>query len=306
MPWRSDEMRASAVATMVWSSAARNMPSIRPIRMMTVSRWLKRLAAGWAFGRVDNAAGLGDSLRRRCLCCTAQWRMTPTALNDHRQKRIAGCTAAHGGGQPCSARPKKAYSLAWRHPTMGAFMFDLDRFIADCRSALAQDSSPKAIRESVARAVADPNAVLGRLGEPRRGGIDKLHPASDLTILNVISPPFMTIMPHNHQMWAVIRVYTRREDNIFWRRLSNGTGSRVEAAGAKALCEKDAEPLGRNIIHSVTNPIPRLSAAIHVYGGDFFAAERSEWDPETLSEQRYDVAKNMQLFERANATHAPG
>jgi predicted metal-dependent enzyme (double-stranded beta helix superfamily) len=184
-------------------------------------------------------------------------------------------------------------------------MFDLDRFIADCRSALAQDSSHKAIREVVARAVADPNAVLDRLGEPRRGGVDKLHHASDLTILNVIWPPFMTIMPHNHQMWAVIGVYTGREDNIFWRRLGDGPGSRVEAAGAKALCEKDAEPLGHNIIHSVTNPIPRLSAAIHVYGGDFFAAERSEWDPETLSEQRYDVAKNMQLFERANAAHVP-
>jgi len=42
---------------------------------------------------------------------------------------------------------------------MGAFMFDLDRFIADCRSALAQDSSHKAIREVVARAVADPPAI---------------------------------------------------------------------------------------------------------------------------------------------------
>ena len=49
---------------------------------------------------------------------------------------------------------------------------------------------------------------------------------------------------------------------------------------------KDAEPLGDNIIHSVTNPIPRLTGAIHVYGGDFFAAERSEWDPETLQEGR--------------------
>jgi predicted metal-dependent enzyme (double-stranded beta helix superfamily) len=116
----------------------------------------------------------------------------------------------------------------------------------------------------------------------------------------------MTIMPHNHQMWAIIGIYTGREDNIFWRRLADGPGSKVEAAGAKALCEKDAEPLGRNIIHSVTNPIPRLSAAIHVYGGDFFAAERSEWDPETLSEQRYDVAKNMRLFEKANAANAPG
>jgi len=184
-------------------------------------------------------------------------------------------------------------------------MFDLDRFIVDCRAALAADASHKAMREVVARAVADPGAVLGGLGEPQRGGVHTLYHSDDLTILNVIWPPFMTIMPHNHLMWAVIGVYTGREDNIFWRRVEGPASSlgvgKVEAAGAKALGVRDAEPLGRNIIHSVTNPIPRLSGAIHVYGGDFFAAERSEWDPETLSEGRYDVAKNMQLFERANA-----
>jgi hypothetical protein len=50
----------------------------------------------------------------------------------------------------------------------------------------------------------------------------------------------------------------------------------------------------------VTNPIPRLTAAIHVYGGDFFAAERSEWDPETLLEGRYDAERTMRRFEAAN------
>jgi predicted metal-dependent enzyme (double-stranded beta helix superfamily) len=94
---------------------------------------------------------------------------------------------------------------------------------------------------------------------------------------------------------------TGREDNIFWRRIPSGENGKLEAAGARALCEKDAEPLGRNIIHSVTNPISRLTGAIHVYGGDFFGAARSEWDPETLLERRYDVEKNMRLFEEANA-----
>jgi predicted metal-dependent enzyme (double-stranded beta helix superfamily) len=180
-------------------------------------------------------------------------------------------------------------------------MFDLDRFIADCRTALAEDGSHRAMREVVARAVAEPGAVLRALGEPKRGAIQRLHHAADLTILNVVWPRFMTIMPHDHRMWAVIGVYTGREDNIFWRRLSDGPGGKVEAAGATALCAKDAVPLGRDIIHSVTNPIPRLSGAIHVYGGDFFAAARSEWDPETLIEQRYDVEKNMLLFDAANA-----
>jgi len=110
----------------------------------------------------------------------------------------------------------------------------------------------------------------------------------------------MTIMPHNHLMWAVIGVYTGREDNIFWRRMPEAAGGRIEAAGAKSLGERDAEPLGRDIIHSVTNPVSRLTGAIHVYGGDFFAVSRSEWDPETLREGRYDLEKNMRLFEEAN------
>src|SRR5213593_77641 len=184
-------------------------------------------------------------------------------------------------------------------------MFDLQQFVADCRLALAEDQSHKSVREVVARAVSDPSSVLKGLGEPRRAEVQKLYQSEDLTILNVIWGPRMTIMPHNHQMWAVIGVYTGREDNILWRRIPGGENGKLEAAGARALCEKDAEPLGRNIIHSVTNPISRLTGAIHVYGGDFFAADRSEWDPETLSEQRYDVAKNMQLFEKANAAHAP-
>src|SRR5262250_3374549 len=180
-------------------------------------------------------------------------------------------------------------------------MFDLDQFIADCRAALAADPSHKFVREVVARAVSDPASVLKAFGEPKRAGLHKLHHSDDLTILNVVWAPMMTLVPHNHQMWAVIGIYTGREDNIFWRRIPGGQGGRVEAAGAKALCERDAEPLGHNIIHSVTNPIPRLTGAIHVYGGDFFAAERSEWDPETLRETRYDLAKNIKLFEDANA-----
>jgi hypothetical protein len=35
-------------------------------------------------------------------------------------------------------------------------MFDLDQFVADCRTAIAQDPSHKFVREIVARAVSDP------------------------------------------------------------------------------------------------------------------------------------------------------
>jgi predicted metal-dependent enzyme (double-stranded beta helix superfamily) len=101
-------------------------------------------------------------------------------------------------------------------------------------------------------------------------------------------------------MWAVIGIYTGREDNILWRRLPADRNGRIEAAGAKALSERDALPLGHDIIHSVTNPIGRLTGAIHVYDGDFFAVPRKEWDPERLIEQPYDVQKTLQMFEESN------
>ena len=181
-------------------------------------------------------------------------------------------------------------------------MFDLDRFVADCRAALAQGAGQKGVREVVTRAVSEPGAILRALGEPRRAGVNKLYHAPDLTVLNLVWGPMMTVMPHNHRMWAVIGIYTGREDNIFWRRVGaeeDGVG-RIEAAGARALSERDCAVLGHDIIHSVTNPIPRLTGAIHVYGGDFFGIEKSEWDPETLHEKPYDVAKTLRMFEAAN------
>ena len=181
-------------------------------------------------------------------------------------------------------------------------MFDLDQFVLDCRAALQADSSQKNVREIVARAVSDCSRVLRALGEPQRAEMQILHRSDDLTILNVIWAPYMTLLPHNHQMWAVIGIYSGREDNIFWRRVP-GTGGKVEAAGARALSQKDAEPLGRDIIHSVTNPIPRLTGAIHVYGGDFFGVPRSEWDPETLCEQCCDGGKMRRRFEEANSLY---
>ena len=185
-------------------------------------------------------------------------------------------------------------------------MFDLDQFVADCRSARRTDCSSKAIGEVIKRTVSDPAGLLKVLGVPDRAGIKELYRASDLTILNVVWAPRMMIMPHNHHMWAIIGVYGGREDNIFWRRIANAGAAQLEAAGARSLSAKDSQPLGEDIIHSVTNPTAKFTAAIHVYGGDFFAARRSEWDPEKLSEQPSDGERARQIFEEANRRYAAG
>lgn len=183
-------------------------------------------------------------------------------------------------------------------------MFDLDQFVADCRAAGTADGSSKTICEVVRRAVSDPTGLLRALGEPDRARIGELYRSDELTILNVVWAPHMMIMPHNHHMWAIIGVYNGREDNIFWRRIPKADGAQIEAAGARSLSVKEAQPLGHDIIHSVTNPTTKFTAAIHVYGGDFFATHRSEWDPETLHEQPSDGERARQLFEEANRRYA--
>jgi len=185
-------------------------------------------------------------------------------------------------------------------------MLDLDSFKAECAAAASGGSGQQAIREIVTRAIEGPNAVIRSLGEPRRAEVKTLYRSGELTILNVIWGPRMTVMPHNHNMWAVIGIYTGREDNILWRRIEGEPGGRIEAAGAKALRERETLPFGRDIIHSVTNPVGRLTGAIHVYGGDFFSVPRSEWDPERLLEQPYNVELALQLFEESNRLYAAG
>jgi predicted metal-dependent enzyme (double-stranded beta helix superfamily) len=175
-------------------------------------------------------------------------------------------------------------------------MFDRDRFIEDCQGAIASPNPARDMREVVARAVSDPTALMASLGAPEHGGLGVIHRSETLTILNVQWQPKMVIMPHNHNMAAVIGVYSGREDNILWRRLPEDGDGRIEGAGAKTLSAKDTLVLGADVIHSVINPIPRITGAIHVYSGDFFAAARSEWDPETLREMPYDMQKVMRMF----------
>ena len=79
-------------------------------------------------------------------------------------------------------------------------MFDLDRFIEDCRDAVREDPSHRAAREVLARANSEPAAILAALGAPTHAGVTPLYKSDNMTILNVVWGRRMTIMPHNHLM----------------------------------------------------------------------------------------------------------
>lgn len=167
-------------------------------------------------------------------------------------------------------------------------MFNLENFIEDCKKAVREDPTHKTVSELAKSAMSDPDAVMAAVGEPAKGGLNAIYKSPDLTIINVVWKPEMVLTPHDHNMWAVIGIYTGREDNIFWRQIEDAPGGRIEAAGAKSLSRGDVTPLGKDVIHSVINPISRLTGALHIYGGDFFEAERLEWEAEGLTSRRWD------------------
>jgi predicted metal-dependent enzyme (double-stranded beta helix superfamily) len=173
---------------------------------------------------------------------------------------------------------------------------DVERFVEDCIAANKEADSQTAVLDVLARAVRDPAAVSAAVGEPREAGMRVLHRSKTLTIFCATWTPRMNLMPHNHLMWANIGIYSGREDNILWRRVSG----RIDAYSARALFRGDAVALPADVIHSVTNPLVRFTGGIHIYGGDFFATPRRQWNPETLAEEPSDGEVIRAIFDREN------
>ena len=182
-------------------------------------------------------------------------------------------------------------------------MFELERFIADCESAVLAGGQA-AVRDVLARAVADAAGIMAVLGEPRRAEAKVLHRSPRLTILNILWPPHHTQAPHDHRLWAEIGVYHGREDNIFWRRRPTNDEWQIEAVGAASICTGRCHSLKADAIHSVNNPLDRPTAGLHLFGGDLSMQPRTMWDGETLAEAPIDNARDYRAIDVYNASLA--
>lgn len=177
-------------------------------------------------------------------------------------------------------------------------MFELERFVDECKQAAVSEHAHKTITEIVTRYIEQPNDVMSALGEPDRAGVNKIFQADNLTILNLVWGPDMYLQPHNHEMEAVIGIYTGVEENYFFKRTDEGL--RQHGNRPVILERGKVAPLSHDTIHAVKNPLGKLTGALHVYTGDFFETPRSEWDADTLEERAYSVENTMRAFEESN------
>ena len=175
-------------------------------------------------------------------------------------------------------------------------LIEMQKFIEDCIAANKESNPQEAVKAVLAKGVSNPSAMLKALGEPTEAGLKVFLRSRELTIFAASWTPQMNLMPHNHHMWANIGIYTGREDNIIWERREKG----IEANDVRCLFAGDVATLNTNAIHSVTNPLNRFTGGLHIYGGDFFATERSQWDPETLEEEPSNGEVIRNIFKKAN------
>jgi predicted metal-dependent enzyme (double-stranded beta helix superfamily) len=177
--------------------------------------------------------------------------------------------------------------------------FDREAFVDECRAALAEDDQQLAVREVVERAVSAPAAIEAELGSADGWRIEVLHNDDEMTIIHFVWPPQVELFPHEHKMWSTVGIYGGSEDNTYYRRV----GDSVEASGHKRGDVGDVLMLGADGIHSVTNPTRQWTAALHVYGSDFFAHPRLQWDLLTGEATAFDV-QNARAVLAAADSHA--
>jgi len=144
---------------------------------------------------------------------------------------------------------------------------------------------------------------LGALHPQERSEDAFLFRSANLFIFNSFLIPNLISPPHTHGTWAVVGVYEGQEDNIFYTR-SKGN---LAETGRKRLTPGELVLLEPDTIHAVSNPSPKPSLALHVYGADLFSTHRSMWNPWTMKESPFEINEflthSLTMMQQGNVSH---
>jgi hypothetical protein len=169
--------------------------------------------------------------------------------------------------------------------------YDLDQFIADCRSCLSRDSGPSGreeVRAQLERLLGDPDFVRQYCGDAAPTGLRVLYEDPDLgfQILAHINDKARVSPPHDHgDSWAIYGQATQYTDMIEWERESGGDDA-GDASHAKLKPVKKYRLLPGHAgiyqdgkIHSID--YPDHARFIRVTGTNLDRIDRARFDLKT-------------------------
>jgi predicted metal-dependent enzyme (double-stranded beta helix superfamily) len=171
-------------------------------------------------------------------------------------------------------------------------MFSIEALVERSRKALRDPDPCDSIRTILADVLAEPSSVVSAFeaaGVPQGPdaplAIQTLFEDEDLRIQRIAGPKGLVSAPHSHGRWAVIGVYSGQENNRIWERRGD---SIVLTEGYDLVHPEILMLPERTSIHSIANPGPGTSHAIHVYSG-IEPDKGWMWHPRTLEEKPFEV-----------------
>ena len=160
------------------------------------------------------------------------------------------------------------------------------QIIDKCNLALDTPDPQAGVEAILLEAARDPEIAEAIAGRTRFKDLADLaiYRSDTLTLLAGALPPGFGASPHNHNLWSVVGVCGGQEDNEFFERDGDG----LRHVGSKSVVAPGVLANAADVIHAIRNPLDEPLLALHAYGGDLFAVERSNWDPETHEEIPFD------------------
>jgi predicted metal-dependent enzyme (double-stranded beta helix superfamily) len=185
--------------------------------------------------------------------------------------------------------------------TMTTQAYGLSDFVADLRRVTGAESDERSIVRRIAPLARKLAATPGwiedahRACDPEQGfGVHLLHEDPDHAnaVFLLAWLPGRGTPAHNHKTWAVVAAIEGGEREIMWRRLDDGSKAgyaELQRETETAMTASKVSCLLSDDIHTVWNEGADISLSLHVYGKHINYTERSQFDPEAKTEERYVV-----------------
>jgi len=166
--------------------------------------------------------------------------------------------------------------------------YDLDQFIADCRSTLSRDPGPggrEEVRTKLETLLRNPDFVREHCGEDTPRGLHVLYedPELGFQILAHINEKARVSPPHDHgASWAIYGQATHYTDMIEWEREDNGSDAKhakLKPAKKYRLMPGHAGIYQDGKIHSID--YPDYSRFVRVTGTNLDRIDRVRFDLKT-------------------------
>jgi len=141
--------------------------------------------------------------------------------------------------------------------------YDLDQFIADCKTTLTRDGGPQGreqVRSNLEKLLANPDFIRAYCGDDQPRGLKVLYEDSKLgfQVLAHINDKARVSPPHDHgASWAIYGQATKYTDMIEWEREDNGADpkhAKLKPAKKYRLTPGHAGIYQDGKIHSIDYP----------------------------------------------------